>query len=134
MKAYLVLFLFIVIIIGGFFYPIISYLILYQKAKKKWLLIEGVKIDEVAYPRSFGGVSKVEYQFINEVYKVEVYKAYFSTVPNDNKVMIMVNPDNPEKCIQVNKPQIVKNIISLIILGFIFFLGFVYLLIEVFKR
>lgn len=117
MKDMLIVLFFCVLIVGGFLYPTLTYLILYKRASKKWNVIQAAKKGEVAYPRSFGGVTVVEYVFNGKTHNVEVYKASFSKCLDQSIVKIMVNPEKPEECIQINSNQFLKNSLVLIFLG-----------------
>lgn len=119
MKDIVIVLFFSVLIIGGFFYPTLSYLILYKRASKKWNVIQAKKTGEVAYARSFGGVAIVEYEYKEKTYNVEVYKASFSQCFDQSNVKIMVNPEKPEECVQINRDQVLKNILALIFLGLV---------------
>lgn len=111
MKEILIWLFFFVFTFLAFFYPILDYLVHYIVAKKKWFLIDAKVVNCIAYPRSYGSIPIVEYEFENKKMKIEVYHAAFSDYLIEEELEIMVNPSKPEICIVKNSNQFIKNIL-----------------------
>jgi hypothetical protein len=111
---------------------ILKYLFLYFKAIKRWDIIEGNVESIKPFPRSYGLVPTVSYEYKVNYYCQRVYLTYFSKSYINQKIQILVNPENPTECIQKSRNIVIKNIIALVWLVGIFILTSYSMLIKIF--